>query len=77
MTGKHREETAMDTDLRAVNEGFVSVSEASRFLSLSRATLYKLMDSGELTFAKFGKSRRLPWAALKEFAAKSMVGHGS
>jgi excisionase family DNA binding protein len=73
MGGKSQQETTIDTDRRAVDEGFASVAEASKFLSLSRATLYKLMDCGELAYAKFGRSRRLPWAALKEYAAKAMI----
>ena len=57
-----------------VDEGFARVGEACEFLGLSRATLYLLMDSGELKYAKFGKSRRLPWRGLREFAERSMVG---
>jgi len=56
-----------------VSEGFASVSQAADFLSVSRAKLYGLMDTGSIPWAKFGKSRRIPWAGLKAFAAKSMV----
>ena len=63
----------MRAELRAVSEGFASLREAAEYLCLCRATLYKLMDGGELAYARFGRSRRVPWAALKEFAAKSLT----
>jgi excisionase family DNA binding protein len=50
------------------------VPEAAKFLRLSRTTVYEMMDRGELRYAKFGKSRRIPWAALKALAAESLVG---
>jgi excisionase family DNA binding protein len=61
---------------RLVADGFVSVPEAAKFLGLSRSKIYLLMDSCELPFSKFGKSRRIPRRALSEFAAKSLVGLG-
>ena len=57
-----------------VDEGFASIGEAVEFLSLCRATLYKFMDDGELVYAKFGRSRRIPWTALKEFGRRNLVG---
>jgi excisionase family DNA binding protein len=55
-------------------EGFADIPAAVDFLSVSRATVYKLMDIGELPYAKFGKSRRIPWAALREYASRCLVG---
>jgi excisionase family DNA binding protein len=69
----HPENDLVSPELRAVAEGFASLVEAGKYLSLSRATLYKLMDAGELAYARFGRSRRVPWASLKAYAAKSMV----
>ena len=54
-------------------EGFVSVPEAARFLHLSRSKVYALMDEGKLTFAKFGRCRRIPRRALAEFAEQSLI----
>jgi excisionase family DNA binding protein len=54
-------------------EGFVTVIEAADFLKVSRAKVYAMMDNLELAYAKFGKSRRIPWRALRELAEKSMV----
>jgi excisionase family DNA binding protein len=56
-----------------IEGGFVEVNDAAEFLSVSRVTIYKLMDSGELAYAKFGRSRRIPKRALHEYAARQMV----
>jgi len=53
--------------------GFRTVREAAAYLHLSRATIYGLMDSGELKYAKFGGARRIPWTALIEYAERCMV----
>jgi excisionase family DNA binding protein len=58
---------------RIVEGGFVEVPEAATFLSLSRASIYKLMDSGSLAYAKFGRSRRIPRRALLEYAERQIV----
>ena len=55
------------------DSGFATVPESARFLRLSRGKLYQLMDAHELAYAKFGRSRRIPWAALREFAERSLV----
>jgi excisionase family DNA binding protein len=56
-----------------VTDGFVEVPQAAEFLSLSRATVYKLMDDGQLAYAKFGRSRRIPKRALLEYAERRIV----
>jgi excisionase family DNA binding protein len=57
-----------------VDEGFATVVEAAEFLRLSRAKVYLLMDARELSYAKFGKSRRVPRRALREYAERCLVG---
>lgn len=57
-----------------MGEGLVTVKEAARFLSLSRSTLYQMMDKGELHFAKIGGSRRIPRLALKGLAQDCLMG---
>jgi excisionase family DNA binding protein len=56
-------------------DGFADVHKAAEYLSMSRSSIYKLMDSGDLTFAKFGKSRRIPWRALRQYAERCMTGN--
>jgi excisionase family DNA binding protein len=58
-----------------IGEGFVTVTEAARYLRLCRAKLYQIMDAGDLPYAKFGKARRIPRRALAEFAERCIVGN--
>jgi len=55
------------------DEGFADISQAAEYLSMSRSSVYKLMDAGELRFAKFGKARRIPWRAIYDYAGRCMV----
>jgi excisionase family DNA binding protein len=54
--------------------GFLTVPEAAAFLRLSRAKVYQMMDCGQLRYAKFGKSRRVPRQALQDLAQAALVG---
>lgn len=65
--------TAWKREDGLVQDGFTGVEGAREFLGVSRSTLYKLMDSGELPYAKFGKCRKVPRRALSEYAARHMV----
>ena len=56
------------------DDGFVAVAEAAQFLGLSRAKVYQIMESGQLPFAKFGKSRRIPRRALLAYGERCMMG---
>jgi excisionase family DNA binding protein len=56
-----------------VSDGFATIPEAAKYLNLSRAKVYLMMDVGELKYAKFGRSRRIPWRALKEYAQQNLV----
>jgi excisionase family DNA binding protein len=61
-------------DLDLTTDGFVDVSEAAEFLGVSRSALYQLMGNGALRYAKFGRSRRIPRRALRDYAANCIVG---
>ena len=63
-----------DRDAALVEDGLMKVAAAAAFLSLSRATLYTLMDRGELPFVKIGRSRRIPKRAVVELAARGLRG---
>jgi excisionase family DNA binding protein len=54
-------------------DGFTTVQEAMAYLRLSRSAVYQLMESGQLAYAKFGKSRRIPLEALREFGQRNIV----
>lgn len=55
-----------------IADGMAKVEEGERFLSVSRSTLYTLMDAGELPYCKIGRARRIPWRALKDYAAATL-----
>jgi excisionase family DNA binding protein len=57
-----------------VSDGLLTVEEARRFLSVSRSTIYELMDTGALPYVRFGRMRRVPRRALVEFSTKGLVG---
>jgi excisionase family DNA binding protein len=59
-----------------LGRGFVTVPEAARYLAVSRAKLYAMMDAGDVRYAKFGKSRRIPVEALRELGERCLVGTG-
>lgn len=40
---------------------------AAKRLDVSRTTVYKLMETGELRSIKIGRARRIPEAAIVEF----------
>jgi excisionase family DNA binding protein len=67
-------ETAAENLAGLMADGLTSVSEAGRFLGLSRTTLYELMDAGELPYCKIGGARRIPRKALVALAKKCLVG---
>jgi excisionase family DNA binding protein len=50
-----------------------TVPEAARYLRLSRSKVYEMLDRGELPSVYFGKSRRVPWAALRTLAETGVV----
>jgi excisionase family DNA binding protein len=61
-------------DEQVVQDGFAGVPEAQKYLGgLSRATIYNMMDAGDLVYAKFGRRRMIPWHALRQFAARNLV----
>ena len=58
-------------------EGLMTVSEAAKFLRLSRSNLYLLMKRGELIYASLGRSRRVPRRAVVAFAARHLRTEGA
>jgi excisionase family DNA binding protein len=48
-------------------EGLASVTQACKFLAISRTSLYKLMSDGQLKFIKLPglAARRIAWRALR------------
>lgn len=57
-----------------VSSGLSTIKEAARFLNLSRAMIYKLMETGQLRYVKIGRSRRIPKLAVVNLAKDSLIG---
>ena len=56
---------------KQTRDGLAKVQDACQFLSISRASVYGLMEKGELPFIKIGKSRRIEWPELEALVARS------
>jgi excisionase family DNA binding protein len=56
----------------AVEPLLVRVEEAARMLSLSRSTIYEMLDSGELPSVRRGTARRIPVAALRAWVVRQL-----
>lgn len=54
--------------LSSVERIFYSADEAAIALSLSRKEIYRLMESGALEVAEYGRRRLIPTDSLKAFA---------
>jgi len=49
----------------------LTIPQAAARLNLSRSSLYKLIDAGDLPLIKFGKSSRISVTALEDFIARA------
>ena len=68
--------TEKNAERPAIEPLLVRVEEAARILSLSRSTIYEMMDSGELPSVRRGAARRIPIAALRAWVELQVV-HGT
>jgi excisionase family DNA binding protein len=51
-----------------------TVAAIAAHLSLSRSTIYLLMDRGQLPYVKLGKSRRIRWSDVRDLIDRCRVG---
>lgn len=56
-----------------VADGLEKVSDSARFLGVSRAHIYKLLQRGLLPSVKIGKSRRIPIRAVRKLASDQLA----
>lgn len=63
---------------KLLDSGLMSVRSAATWLDVSRTTLWRMMDAGELPFCymegRGSMSRRIPKAALLDWASKRLIG---
>lgn len=67
MSGQAREHQAPVASSEPL---LVRVEEAARLLSLSRSTIYEMLDAGELPSVRRGAARRIPVAALRAWVER-------
>jgi len=53
--------------------GCATINEAVAVSSLSRSKLYNMIVAGELETKRFGKSRRITWASIRQTFLSSEV----
>jgi excisionase family DNA binding protein len=57
-----------------IADGLCSVPEAVEITGLSRAQIYHLMETNQLTYVRLGqRSRRIPRTALSEWMRSGLV----
>jgi excisionase family DNA binding protein len=54
-------------------EGLDRVADVARYLKISTAQVYVLMQKGLLPYTKIGHCRRVPHRAVVELAARNLV----
>lgn len=54
-------------------DGFLTVPQVAKYLSIGKTLVYSLMDRGELKYCKFGKARRIPKKEVVQFAKDRMT----
>ncbi len=70
-------ESPVNEALRAEREPLlVRVEDAAWMMSLSRSTVYLMMDRGVLPYVRYGTSRRIPTAAIRAWIAQNTINHG-
>lgn len=69
-----RKDVAPAVDPALWRDGTWTVAEAAEFLKVHQATVYRLMQSGGLPWAKVRGSRRLPKAGVMAWLAAETKG---
>jgi len=54
-------------------DGLERISDAARYLGVSRSLVYRLINSGMLPSVRIGRNRRVPIRAVRELASDNLV----
>ncbi len=65
--------TMTNNENSIIYDGLEKVSDAARFLGVSRSFIYKLLSAGVLPSVKIGNSRRLPIRSVRDLAAACLT----
>jgi excisionase family DNA binding protein len=63
----------LEADDDVIADGLRTIQEGHEFTRLSRATLYGMMERGELEYVKLGRRRLIPFRALVALARRGLV----
>lgn len=55
------------------NVGLAKISEAAKFLNLSKAMVNKMLRDGRIPSTRFGKVYRIPWSWLNNAVSANPV----
>lgn len=64
-----------DVDLDDLS--LLTVREVAGVMRVSKATVYRMVHSGELTTIRVGRSFRIPAGAVRTYLAGAHVGHAA
>lgn len=54
------------------DEGLLSVTQAAHYMGITRPTVYRLMEAGELPFTRVGRCRRIPKRSIINYLQRNM-----
>ncbi len=63
-------------DERAPRTTFLTVAEVADMLRVSRMTVYRWVHAGDMPAVRFGRSFRVPQAAVDEFLQQAQLNGG-
>ena len=61
-------------NIELLSDGLERISDAAKFLGVSRSLVYRLINAGMLPSVKIGRNRRVPIRAVRELASDNLVG---
>lgn len=63
------------TNEEMIGQGLQRITQAARFLGISRSKIYDLMNEGRLPDVLIGRTRRVPIRAVQALALDNLVCH--
>lgn len=63
----------MSPEANFSNARFLTVAEVAEVMRVSKMTVYRLVHSGEMPAVRFGRSYRVPEAAVEQYLKGAVV----
>jgi excisionase family DNA binding protein len=61
------------TSIELLADGLERISDAARYLGVSRSLVYRLINAGVLPSVRIGRNRRIPIRAVRDLASDNLV----